>query len=212
MPGRARFRRFPPLALILLVYLQFPPTLVALQEQTDKPDSSKLKELVRQAADNRKAREPLQTKYTYLAHIREVEFDKQGRPRGSVTDLYDILILGGSQYMRHIRHNDQPLPLDQQMRDQAAMEAFARERANRDGNPTGPAISFHTDLSFPYAQLPDEFNLHWKGRVALDGRTVCLVEALPKEKPVPFTPDQDYARNFKVRLWIDEAEKQIVKG
>jgi len=211
MPGLARFRRLSPLVLILLVQLQSPPWLVALPENAGKPDSSKLRELVRQALDNRKAREPLQTNYTYLAHSRQVEFDRQGRPKGSNTDLYDIVFLSGSQYLRHIRHNDQPLPPEQQMQDQAAREAFAREHASRDGNPTGPAFSFQTDLSFPYAQLADEFDLRWKGRAPLDGRTVCLVDALPKEKQGPLTHDQDYARNFKVRLWIDEAEKQIVK-
>jgi hypothetical protein len=120
------------------------------------------------------------------------------------------MFIEGEQYMRQIRYNDQPLPPEQEKLQIALMETFARAHREARNRPGG-LPSFYTALELPIAQLPDAFDLHIKGRQRLDDREVYVLEALPKDNPEPADADLEHARHFKMKLWIDPEEVQIVK-
>jgi hypothetical protein len=112
--------------------------------------------------------------------------------------------------MRQIKYNDQPLPPEEEKRQIAVMEAFARARREAKSRPGGlPA--FYTALELPVAQLPDAFDLHMKGRQRLGDREVYVIEAIPKDNQNPADAGQEHARHFKMKLWIDPQEAQLVK-
>ena len=85
-----------------------------------------------------------------------------------------------------------------------AAEASAR-RAGYNNHPV------HNSFLAPIAQLPDEFRLRWRGQQLLDGHEVQVIEALPVDQPRPGSSDQEYARHFKMKLWVDADEAQIVR-
>lgn len=59
----------------------------------------------------------------------------------------------------------------------------------------------------PIAELDQKFDLKSKGEKILNGRTAYVIQATPKH-----TKDKtDAAANFKIKVWIDEKEVQVVK-
>ena len=45
----------------------------------------------------------------------------------------------------------------------------------------------------------------------MDGRGVEVIEALPKEEGPVAEPEEEYARHFKITLWVDPVECEIVR-
>jgi len=69
-----------------------------------------------------------------------------------------------------------------------------------------------TDLRVPLPQLPGAFDIRLIDTEILSGRKTYVLEANPRSPYVPIErPDAD-AQNFKLKIWIDEAETQIVKA
>jgi hypothetical protein len=146
----------------------------------------------------------------YLAHFVWSSFDpRRRRPKPSTAD-FEIVFLEGEPYMRQIKYNDQPLSPEAEKREIGVMEAFAKARREAKRRPGG-LPGFYTALKLPVAQLPDAFDLHVKGRRRLDDREVYVIEALPKANQNPADAGQEHVRHFKMKLWIDPEEAQIVK-
>jgi len=62
-------------------------------------------------------------------------------------------------------------------------------------------------FKLPIAELDQKFDLKSKGEKFLNGRTAYVVQATPKH-----TKDKtDPAANFRIKVWIDEKELQIVR-
>jgi hypothetical protein len=197
-----------PGALIFLSLL--PVSVPATPAPPEKREAVEITGLVRHAAANFKEREDLRNDYMYLAHFVWSSFDpRRRRPKPSTAD-FEIVFLEGEPYMRQIKSNDQPLSPEAEKREIGVMEAFAKARREAKRRPGG-LPGFYTALKLPVAQLPDAFDLHVKGRRRLDDREVYVIEALPKANQNPADAGQEHARHFKMKLWIDPEEAQIVK-
>lgn len=197
-----------PGALVFLALL--PVSTPAGPARSEKRAAIDINGLVRHAAANFKGRDDLRNDYTYQAHYVWSSFDtRRRRPRPSTMD-FEIVFLEGEPYMRRIKYDNQPLSPEEEKRQIVLMEAFAKARREAKNRPGGlPA--FYTALKLPVAQLPDAFDLHVKGRQRLDDREVYVIEALPKVNQNPADAGQEHARHFKMKLWIDPEEAQIVK-
>lgn len=203
MSGLARLQRLSvQIALIVFSNLCLMPPAQAVSS-----DTSAINELVRKAVANYKARQPQQNEYTYLAHLDRTDFDRHGKVFNHVTSSYEIMFLAGAPYRRLILSNGQPLSPEQERQEQILLEAEARAR--RAGSTSQqPGL---TSFLAPVAQLPDEFHLRARGRQRLDGRELEVIDATPKTEDQPVQPEQEYARHFHMRLWIDTREFQIVR-
>lgn len=62
-------------------------------------------------------------------------------------------------------------------------------------------------LKLPLQDLSEKFHLKFKGERTLDGRKVYVVEADPRH----LKDEADPAGNFRIKIWIDQQEMQIVK-
>ncbi len=62
-------------------------------------------------------------------------------------------------------------------------------------------------FKLPLQDLNQKFRLKFKGEHVLDGRTTYVVQADPRH----LKDDADPAGNFKIKVWIDQKEMQIVK-
>lgn len=68
------------------------------------------------------------------------------------------------------------------------------------------------NLRLPLSQLPALFDIRFTGTEILGSRKTYVLEANPKAPYVLIErPDAD-VQNFKLKIWVDEAETQIVKA
>jgi hypothetical protein len=68
------------------------------------------------------------------------------------------------------------------------------------------------ELRLPLQQLPNGFEIRLKGEEVLNGRKTWAFEALPNGPYKTTEETVSDAQNFKLKIWIDEAEIQIVKA
>jgi hypothetical protein len=170
------------------------------------PDAANVADLVRRAVANYQARQAQRDHYTYLERVVRTEYGPTGKVKGHITGTYEIMFLRGAPYRRLVRINDQPLSPQLQTLEQQLLEAETKVR--QDGGKPQPV---RTSFSAPVDQLTEGFQLRKRGKQMLDGREVQIIEALPDDEHRPAGPEQDYARNFRMKLWIDAAEAQIVR-
>jgi hypothetical protein len=200
-----------PLTLLLFLAQSLVPVFVLSQPALPhERDSIDIQDLVRRAVANHKARKPLQNDYTYLAHVVRSFFDVRTKPSSPVSGDYEVMFIEGEPYMRLIRVNDRPLSPDEEKRERLMREAFAKARREAKSKPGGLS-PYYTALELPIALLADQYGLHSRGQQRLDGRDVQVIEALPRDRQPPANAEEEHARHFKMRLWIDAAEAQIVK-
>ena len=169
-------------------------------------DAANVADLVRRAVENYKARQSQRDNYTYMERIVRTEYDRNGKVKGHISGTYEIMFLQGAPYRRLLRANDQPLSPQQEKLEQQLLEAETRAR-----EAGGNSKPVRTSFSAPVEQLTEGFRLRWRGKQLLDGREVEMIEAVPDHEHRPASPEQDYARQFRMKLWIDTTEAQIVK-
>lgn len=189
---------------MLLAALILPSHLVSQDAKTTKTDFPSVAELVGRAVANYKSREAQLENYTYLAHVVRTEFDGHGKATGEITGTDEIMTLEGAPYRRTILMNGRPLSLEQEKEQQIMLEAEAVAR--RAGHNQHPV---RLSSFAPIAQLPHEFRLRWRGKQTLAGRHLQVIDALALGPDG--SPDREYARHFKMKLWIDADEAQIVR-
>ena len=68
------------------------------------------------------------------------------------------------------------------------------------------------ELRLPLQQLPNGFEIRLKGEEVLNGRKTWALEAIPIGPFKTAEETEPDAQNFKLKIWIDEAEIQIVKA
>lgn len=190
--------------------------LLASSSGLSSPDSPKkkddidLKDLVRRAAAKLQARKSLSLNYTYLAHCVYFRFDTRIKYTTPNNADYEIMFIEGEQYMHQLKQDGLPLSPEQERRDTALREAFAKER--REGTlKRGELLPTYTFLELPFERLADEFTLHAKGKQPMDGREVQVIDAFPRDTGEASGDDQETARHFKFKLWVDTSEAQVVK-
>src|ERR1700733_13868504 len=68
------------------------------------------RDIVRRSVDLEKGDAAIARNYTFLEREVHREIDANGKVRKTESDTFDVTLLEGSPYQRHVAHNDQPLP------------------------------------------------------------------------------------------------------
>jgi hypothetical protein len=102
---------------------------------------------------------------------------------------------------------------------QIAVQKIMEESGLKDWKPQPLAINHEESVGvvyfaqtlhqfkLPIEELDQKFRLKARGEELRDGRKTYIVQA----DPLPTTDKTDVAANFKIKIWIDQQELQIVK-
>ncbi len=186
------------------------PNPTGISAQVTKQDKTNVVDLVRRALANNNEIDLRRANYTYLQ--RDFGFDDLNP---SSSDTYEILLIAGAPYRRHIAHNDRPLPPNEQEDEEAkikqARDQQYLQEAMNERLPT-PRIHYQeSELTLPLQLLPDWFDLKMVGEELVDNRQNYVVEATPRIHLKAATEDERNAQHLVFRIWIDEADTQISK-
>lgn len=196
---------------------------------TSAADTAQPADVVRKAIINYQARQIKAREYEYG----ETDFIVEKLFRGQLRDseLYEVIPLGDRVYRRHLAHNGQPLPPQEEKSEQERLEEAIHEMQERfqkrveNPNATVPAddnvprgtpvyeVMFDSPFQlwqFDLASLPEGFSFHISEQV-LEGRRVFVAEGQPTRGLKLAQRGVLELQNFDIKLWIDEQELELVK-
>jgi hypothetical protein len=157
---------------------------------------------VRGLVDKQRHREEVLDQYTYdLLSVRE-ELDDGGAVKGRETTRYEIYFVKGRPVRRLVEENGRPLSPARQAREDR--EARALAEAVR----TGTAVSERPGVRL--SAILDRYDFRAVAREDVAGRTAIVLEFQPRPGDLALEGDR-YLRRLGGRIWVDEAEQEIVR-
>jgi hypothetical protein len=159
--------------------------------------------LVRELAQKQRHWEEILNSYTYDVDVVREELDKDGRATKRESRRFEVFYVKGRPLRRLVAEDGRPLGADRQAKvDQDVKEKVAAINQERVALET-PAVRL--------SQILERYDFRAVGRETIDGRPAIVLEftALPGSRPLP---RDDVLRNLAGRVWMDEAEREVVRA
>jgi hypothetical protein len=159
--------------------------------------------LVRELAQKQRRWEEILNSYTYDVDVVREELDKDDRATKRESRRFEVFYVKGRPLRRLVAEDGRPLGADRQAKvDQDVKEKVAAINQERVALET-PAVRL--------SQILERYDFRAVGREAIDGRPAIVLEftALPGSRPLP---RDDVLRNLAGRVWMDEAEREVVRA
>ena len=173
------------------------------------------REIIRNAvaADERNWR--IARNYTFLERVELRRLDAQGRVKLSEVQTYDVTLPEGTPYRQLVQRDDRPLPPTEEKKEQESLaksiaerrQETATERAKRlfvyERRPDWQREAWH--------ELPEAFEFRLAGEGTLDGHSVFIIDAVPRQGYQPQSRTARLFHSLHGRFWVDQQDHQIVK-
>lgn len=163
---------------------------------------------VSKAAANYAARNSVGANFTYTESFRNLNFNAKGKTTLDLSDKFEIVMLEGAPYYRHIEHDGKPLSSREKEKEDQKMKDIAKAR--RVGNRKAGLYPHGLSIALPIGDLPKSFGLKAAGEVVLNGRKTYVIEASPSAELI-VAPGDSLAKVIQMRLWIDEQDLEFAK-
>jgi len=157
---------------------------------------------VRGLVDKQRHREAVLDQYTYdLASVRE-DLDDAGRVKERETRRYEIFFVKGRPVRRLVEEDGRPLSAARQQRE----DREAREMA--EAVRSGRAVTEQPRVRL--SAILDRYDFRATAREEIAGRTAIVLEFQPRPGD-PGLEGGRYLRRLGGRIWVDEAEQEVVR-
>jgi hypothetical protein len=163
----------------------------------------------------------LQKDFTYLEHRRDVKISKLGKVTIGPLRTFEVYpsALSGATYKRLIRIEGKPLPPNELARRDAEHQQDLRDAAGRAERETPKQRAARLARQADEQRQRDAiladavavFSPTPVGRETLDGRPVLVAELKPRPDARVATREGRWMKHFEGRLWVAEADYQVVK-
>lgn len=172
-------------------------------------------EIVRRLGENdRRARE-ITRQYTYVRRVEERELDKAGQAKKIESRTFDVLFLYGRRYEKLTAKNDQPLPANEQAKEEEKLRRETEKRQRESENDRQRLAKEQQKRSDELRKMVDEvekaYLLRLEGTERLDARDVYRISAVPRPGYSKLFPPYSILNKLKGTMWIDADEFQLVK-
>jgi len=170
------------------------------------------REIVRRAVERDSTNTKLARNYTFLQRQDVRDLDGAGKVKSQKLETWDITLLEGSPYRRLVARNDQPIPAEEQSREEEKLRHSIEDRrqetsAQRERRLAEWARRQDRQRE-PVKELPDAFDFTLTGEEVLEGRPVYVIQALPKPGYKPKSAVAGFFPKVKLHLWVDKRDYQ----
>jgi hypothetical protein len=157
---------------------------------------------VRSLVEKQRQREEVLDQYTYdLTSVRE-DLDDAGRVKERETRRYETFFVKGRPVRRLVEEDGRPLSAARQQRE----DREAREMA--EAVRSGRAVTEQPRVRL--SAVLDRYDFRAVSRADVAGRTAIVLEFQPRPGDLALESDR-YLRRLGGRIWVDEAEQEIVR-
>jgi hypothetical protein len=159
--------------------------------------------VVRELARKQHRWEEILNSCTYDVEVVREDLDKQDRVTKHESRRYEVFYVKGRPIRRLVAEDGQPLGAERQAKvDREVKEKVDAVNEQRVAQEL-PAVRLSAIL--------ERYDFRSVGREAMDGRPAIVLEfaALPGARPLAH---DDLLRNLAGRVWMDEAEREVVRA
>ncbi len=159
--------------------------------------------LVRELAQKQRRWEEILNTYTYDVDVVREDLDKDGRVTKRESRRFEVFYVKGRPVRRLVAEDGRPLGSERQARVDREVEEKVDDVNQQRVAVESPAVRL--------SQILERYDFRAVGRETIDGRTAIVLEftALPGSRPLP---RDDVLRNLAGRVWMDEAEREVVRA
>lgn len=170
------------------------------------------RDIVRRAVELDSTNIKVARNYTFLQRQDTRELDGAGKVKSQKLETWDITLLEGSPYRRLVARNDQPIPAEEQRREEEKLRRSIEDRSKETSAERERRLTEWTKRQErqrePVKELPDAFDFTLTGEEVLEGRPVYVIAAIPKPGYKPKAALTAFFPKVKLRLWIDQRDYQ----
>jgi hypothetical protein len=159
--------------------------------------------IVRELAQKQRRWEEILNGYTYDVEVVREDLDKEDRVTKHESRRYEVFYVKGRPIRRLVAEDGRPLGAERQAKvDREVKEKVDAVNEQRVVQEL-PAVRLSAIL--------ERYDFRSVGREAMDGRPAIVLEftALPGSRPLAH---DDLLRNLAGRVWMDEAEREVVRA
>ena len=141
--------------------------------------------------------------------------DAQGRVKLYEVQTYDVTLPEGTPYKQLVQRDDRPLPPTEEKRQQESLaKSIAERRQETETERAKRLASYERRPDWQreaWHELPEAFDFRLVEEGTLDGHSVFIIEATPRQEYQPRSRTARLFRSLKGRFWVDQQDHQIVK-
>jgi hypothetical protein len=174
-----------------------------------------IREIIRNsvAADERNWR--IARNYTFLQRVEFRRLDSQGKVKSSEVETFDVRLQEGTPYRQLVKKDDRPLTATEEKKEQDSLAKSIAERRQETTAERAQRLSAYERRPDwqreAWQALADAFEFRLVGEGSLDGHSVFIIEAMPRQGYQPRSRTAKLFRSLKGRFWVDQQDHHIVK-
>jgi hypothetical protein len=173
-----------------------------------------MSELLRDVESNQKAAEAARENYTYHVHIETQEFNGDGETKKTITSDAESVTIKGVRVNRAVARNGVPLTPDEAKKESERIDKdVARDLERRSKRESkGEATDSRGDQLISASRFLELGSFSNPRREMLAGRAVIVADYAGDPKAKTRNPGEAAVRDLVGTVWIDEADRMLVKG
>ncbi len=171
--------------------------------------------LLRRVSENQRRSRLLEMSYVYEVTRTQMTLGQNSEVKKSESLTFEITPVEDGEYRRLIKRDGQPLSDNEAKKEQRKLEESLRQRV-ANSTERSRLERKRAERRRKETQFWDEVLKAFEFRPAIDdtyhGRRVLAFDAIPRPRYVPADNDLKILKKIQGRLWVDEAEAQIVRA
>jgi len=153
--------------------------------------------------------------YTFLQRTQEDALDSDGRVKSSKSETSEIMVLYGEPFERIVAKNDQPLPENEQKKQNEKFEKETRKRENETPEERQRRLQKYEkereDERAFVREILDAYDFSLVGSQVLNGRPTWVIDGSPRAGFEGKRRESKMLPKIKPRFWIDQQDYSWVK-
>jgi hypothetical protein len=208
-------------SLVLVLLL---PSLSAGQQASAPPapdleavslSQDRIRQLIRESADNDLENDKKLRNYTYTEHDVERHLDGKGQVKSTESKTYEVMELYGDQVQKLIAKDDKPLSEKEARKEEERIQKLMEKRKNESEHDRKKRLEKEEkdreDERKFVTEVADAYSFRLVGVETLDGRPAYVIDAAPKPGYQPHSKEAKILPKVYFRAWIDKDEAQWKK-
>ena len=174
------------------------------------------REIVRRSVELDRANDQIARQYTYLQRQDTRTLDSSGGVKNRSVLTYDVTLLDGSPFRRLVARNDQPLPPEEEEKEQEKLRRSIEERSHETAEQRKRRLdeveARRNRTREELREIPDAFDFILSGEDRLDGAEVWIIDAAPHPGYKAKAQMARFVGKVKGRFWIAKQDYHWVKA